>query len=134
MRVVFLLLLPLFFSVTLAFVADLLGKVVPVLDGDTLDVLHNQHSERIRLNSIDCPEKGQAYGKESEPSHVSVEEKSPSDIQGWVERSRCPESRRAGSWRRFDFPEVLPHCFLELRETLRTVSMSEREIGWIRAM
>ena len=27
-----------------------------------LEVLHNRHSERIRLNGIDCPEKGQAYG------------------------------------------------------------------------
>jgi micrococcal nuclease len=37
--------------------------VVSVLDGDTLEVLHNQRPERIRLNGIDCPEKGQAYGK-----------------------------------------------------------------------
>ena len=33
-----------------------------VLDGDTIEVLHNQHPERIRLSGIDCPEKGQAYG------------------------------------------------------------------------
>ena len=33
-----------------------------LLDGDTLEVLHNHHPERIRLSSIDCPEKGQAYG------------------------------------------------------------------------
>ena len=39
------------------------GKVVSVLDGDTIEVLHNQRAERIRLNGIDCPEKGQAYGK-----------------------------------------------------------------------
>ena len=43
--------------------ADLIGPVVSVLDGDTLEVLHNQHPERIRLSGIDCPEKGQAYGK-----------------------------------------------------------------------
>jgi endonuclease YncB( thermonuclease family) len=35
---------------------------VGVLDGDTIEVLHNKHPERIRLNGIDCPEKGQAYG------------------------------------------------------------------------
>jgi micrococcal nuclease len=33
-----------------------------VLDGDTLEVLHPQHPDRIRLSGIDCPEKGQAYG------------------------------------------------------------------------
>lgn len=39
------------------------GSVVSVLDGDTIEVLHNKHAERIRLNGIDCPEKAQAYGK-----------------------------------------------------------------------
>src|SRR3954464_4640913 len=42
--------------------ADFSGPVVSVLDGDTIEVLHDQHSERIRLNGIDCPEKGQAFG------------------------------------------------------------------------
>ena len=42
--------------------SDLTGTVVSVLDGDTIEVLHNQHPERIRLSGIDCPEKGQAYG------------------------------------------------------------------------
>jgi endonuclease YncB( thermonuclease family) len=32
------------------------------LDGDTLDVLHTQHPERIRHSGIDCPEKGQGFG------------------------------------------------------------------------
>jgi len=38
------------------------GPVISVLDGDTIEVLHNQRPERIRLHGIDCPEKGQAYG------------------------------------------------------------------------
>ena len=42
---------------------DFSGPVVRVLDGDTIEVLHNQHPERIRLSGIDCPEKGQAYGQ-----------------------------------------------------------------------
>ena len=45
------------------FASDFTGLVVSVLDGDTIEVLHDQHPERIRLNGIDCPEKGQAYGK-----------------------------------------------------------------------
>ena len=39
------------------------GRVVRVLDGDTIEVLHNYHPERIRLSGIDYPEKGQAYGQ-----------------------------------------------------------------------
>jgi len=41
------------------------GHVVGVIDGDTIEVLHNGKAERIRLNGIDCPEKGQAYGKKA---------------------------------------------------------------------
>ena len=47
---------------THAFAADFSGSVVSVLDGDTIEVLHNTRAERIRLSGIDCPEKGQAYG------------------------------------------------------------------------
>jgi endonuclease YncB( thermonuclease family) len=43
-------------------VADFSGLVVSVLDGNTIEVLHNNRPERIRLSGIDCPEKGQAYG------------------------------------------------------------------------
>jgi endonuclease YncB( thermonuclease family) len=45
--------------------ANFSGSVVRVLDGDTIEVLHNTRAERIRLNGIDCPEKGQAYGKQA---------------------------------------------------------------------
>ncbi|UVT19005.1 MAG: thermonuclease family protein [Nitrospira sp.] len=38
------------------------GKVIAVLDGDTIEVLHNKKAERVRLNGIDCPEKKQAFG------------------------------------------------------------------------
>lgn len=43
--------------------SEFFSPVVSVLDGDTIEVLHNNRAERIRLNGIDCPEKGQAYGK-----------------------------------------------------------------------
>jgi micrococcal nuclease len=41
--------------------ADFTGPVVRVLDDDTTEVLHNHNPERIRLNEIDCPEKGQDF-------------------------------------------------------------------------
>jgi micrococcal nuclease len=52
-----------FLVISQVIAADFIGPVVSVLDGDTLEVLHHQHPERIRLSGIDCPEKGQAYGK-----------------------------------------------------------------------
>ena len=39
------------------------GQTFGILDGDTIEVLHNHHPERIRLSGIDCPEKGQTFGK-----------------------------------------------------------------------
>jgi endonuclease YncB( thermonuclease family) len=53
----------LFLPTSLVLAADFTGPVVSVLDGDTIEVLHSQRPERIRLSGIDCPEKGQAYGK-----------------------------------------------------------------------
>jgi len=41
------------------------GKVVEISDGDTITVLHDGKSERIRLYGIDTPEKRQAFGKKA---------------------------------------------------------------------
>ena len=41
--------------------ADYTAPIVSVLDGNTIEVLHNQYPERVHLSGIDCPEKGQAY-------------------------------------------------------------------------
>jgi micrococcal nuclease len=46
---------------SLAF-ADFTGPIISVLDGATLEALHNHRPERIRLSGIDCPERGQDYG------------------------------------------------------------------------
>jgi endonuclease YncB( thermonuclease family) len=48
---------------SLSLAADFSGPVVSVLDGDTIEVLHNSRAARIQLNGIDCPEKGQTYGQ-----------------------------------------------------------------------
>lgn len=38
------------------------ARVVGVSDGDTLTVLRGSEQVRIRLNGIDCPERGQPFG------------------------------------------------------------------------
>jgi endonuclease YncB( thermonuclease family) len=48
--------------------ADFTGHVVKVSDGDTLTVLVNKTQFRVRLDAIDAPESGQAFGKRSRQS------------------------------------------------------------------
>ena len=43
-------------------IRDLLGRVTAVHDGDTLTLLVGTTQHKIRLNGIDAPELGQAYG------------------------------------------------------------------------
>jgi micrococcal nuclease len=52
-------------SISAVLASDFTGLVISVLDGDTIEVLHKQHPERIRLSGIDCPEKGQQYGHQA---------------------------------------------------------------------
>lgn len=40
----------------------LAGKVVSVTDGDTISVLSHQAPVKVRLASVDCPEKAQPFG------------------------------------------------------------------------
>lgn len=41
------------------------GKVTGVKDGDTIEILKERTSYRIRLAGIDCPEKKQPYGSQA---------------------------------------------------------------------
>ena len=41
--------------------ADIHGRVVRVLDGDTIEVMDSRKAVRIRLVNIDAPEKKQDY-------------------------------------------------------------------------
>ncbi|EIJ6113750.1 thermonuclease family protein [Salmonella enterica] len=43
--------------------ADFQGEVVRILDGDTIDVLVNRQTIRVRLADVDAPESGQAFGQ-----------------------------------------------------------------------
>jgi endonuclease YncB( thermonuclease family) len=44
------------------------ARVLAVLDGDTILILHKGHPEKIRLADIDAPEKAQDFGMESRQS------------------------------------------------------------------
>ena len=46
------------FLVSSAFGEEFSGPVVSVLDGDSVRVLHNGRAIEVRLQGIDCPEKG----------------------------------------------------------------------------
>ncbi len=48
------------------FAETITGRVVKVYDGDTVTILDASNTQhRIRLQGIDAPERGQAYGKKS---------------------------------------------------------------------
>lgn len=38
------------------------GQVVKITDGDTIQVIHHDRAEKVRLADIDCPERGQPFG------------------------------------------------------------------------
>ena len=65
-----------------ALAADFSGRVVRVIDGDSIVVLRNGKAEQVRLNGIDCPELGQPFGRRAKQftfnlvfgKEVSVEE------------------------------------------------------------
>jgi micrococcal nuclease len=48
------------------------GMVVSVTDGDTIKLLRDNKQYRIRLNGIDAPEMGQAYGMKAKEALASL--------------------------------------------------------------
>ena len=44
----------------------------PSSTADTLEVLNGHHADHIRLNGIDCPEKGQAFSKQDEHAAAAL--------------------------------------------------------------
>lgn len=55
------------FIVSAGFVsaASFSGRVIKVSDGDTIHVMNNNVAEKVRLDGIDSPESGQAYGRQA---------------------------------------------------------------------
>ncbi len=64
-----------FVAVSAVNAADFTSPVVSILDCDTIEVLHNNRAERIRLNGIDCPNYSQVA------SHNRVEFNSAADAE-----------------------------------------------------
>ena len=63
----------LWFNVALA--DEFNAKVIMVMDGDTLLVLHDGAKVKIRMANIDAPEKDQAFGMESRQSLLEMVQK-----------------------------------------------------------
>ena len=54
------------FTTLTSFADQLIGKVIKVTDGDTVNVITNDNeTHKIRLSGIDAPEKKQAFGNRS---------------------------------------------------------------------
>ncbi|OTQ73217.1 nuclease [Gilliamella apicola] len=69
----FFLSIALFFIVINQVHADLNGKIVKVIDGDTVDILTPEKQKiRVRLLDIDAPESRQAYGNASKKYLASL--------------------------------------------------------------
>lgn len=50
----------------------LTGEVIGITDGDSIKVLTNERSISVRLASIDCPEKKQAFGMQAKKYTASL--------------------------------------------------------------
>jgi len=73
MRSIFLALLFWVFPTATVYAATIQGKVVSVLDGDTIKVLEAGNQETtVRLHQIDAPEKNQAFGQRSKQALSSL--------------------------------------------------------------
>lgn len=65
-------------SVTLA---DFMGRVVKIADGDTLTVLVNKRQVRVRLDGIDAPERRQPFYKRSRQSLADMCAAKPATVE-----------------------------------------------------
>lgn len=80
----------LMFCASFVHATTLHGRIVAVLDGDTVILLDGQRREhRIRLAEIDAPEKAQAFGQRSKQSLSDMAYNREAE-------ARCPDTDRYG--------------------------------------
>lgn len=124
------------FSTTLC-AAQIQGKVIRVLDGDTLEVLQDRTPVRVRLLNIDAPEKKQPFGRwsgeqlkvliASQPVTVTYEHKDRyGRVLGRVVTADGTEANRymvqmgaAWVYERYNTDHVLPAMQKVARESRR---------------
>jgi endonuclease YncB( thermonuclease family) len=102
------------------------AKVLFVMDGDTVLVLHNRQKIKIRLANIDAPEKAQAFGRQARLSLFALVQRKQVRIQPqatdkygrtvallWLDQQNINEEqvRRGMAWAYFH-PE---HRYVELQ-------------------
>lgn len=60
------------FALSQAHARQITCKVVGIADGDTLTCLHNRNQLKVRLQHIDAPESGQAFGQKSKQALANM--------------------------------------------------------------
>lgn len=76
------------FWVSTAYGAEvLIGEVVGITDGDTLTILVNRESFKVRLAEIDAPESKQPFGTRSRQSLAAICHRKPAQVT-WKSRDR----------------------------------------------
>lgn len=84
-----LLLLVFLFSPILLSAHTLKGKIIRVSDGDTVVVLDSNNTQhRVRLDGIDCPEKGQPFGTKATNFVKELTSQSEYVVVEWEKKDR----------------------------------------------
>ncbi|HCT7767162.1 TPA: thermonuclease family protein [Klebsiella pneumoniae] len=61
--------------------ADFSGRIVRVIDGDTVQVLTGGEMVRVRLNGIDAPESSQPFGQKAKQNLINLAAQKDSRIE-----------------------------------------------------
>lgn len=72
MRIFLLALLAFYLSMPPVFAEEFIAEVIGISDGDTITVLHDGQELKLRLASIDCPEKTQPFGARAKQCTASL--------------------------------------------------------------